>query len=476
MSELGGALRHRYGITALVLLAVPALYGAGELTRPSAAPAHPRDSAVPVQSAVVACQGVDGARVGVLSPRRGSGQTDVSVIPYRSALAGPAWPGTPWFQQPHGADTLAVRASGMAASGLEAEQTRLVKTGDERGLTGARCSEPGTDLWFLGPGPAGAKKIDVYLANVDAQPALADVQALSDVGPMVSAEGGGVAIEPYTSHMITIGQGAEGLAQIVDPAQVLALHVRVSTGRVAAAVRVLVDKGKGVGWEPMVGAPATDLVVPGIPGGQGSRQLLIAVPGEADAKVRLQVITAAGTAVPSAVPGDGAVSAPAQTVTAVPLEASLSGKPAAIRLTADRPILAGFTMDEGGGIAYGTAIPPLGAAGGVVADASPPGTTDSALLLTAPGAAATVRLTTVTAQGPAPNPQVVRVEAGRTLEVRLSAPPDSGLLIQPDAHSGPVYAARRLTADKLLTLLPIPPAATTITVPPVGESLTAVGP
>lgn len=476
MSALLESLRRRYGITALVLLAVPALYGAGELTRPSAAPPRPRGSAVPVQSAVLACQGVDGSRVGVLSPRRGGGRTDVSVIPYRSPLAGPAWPGTPWFQQPHGADTLAVRASGMAAAGLAAEQTRLVKTGDDRGLTGARCAEPGTDLWFLGSGPAEAKDIEVYLANVDAQPALADVQALSDVGPMVSAEGGGSVVEPYTSRVITIGQGLEGLAQIVDPAGVLALHVKVSTGRVAAAVRVRVDKGKGVGWEPVAGAPGTDLVVPGIPGGTGSRRLLIAVPGDADAKVKLQAITAAGTAVPSAVPGQGVVSAPAQTVTAVPLEASLSGKPAAIRLTSDRPILAGFSMDEGGGIAYGAAVPPLGAAGGVVADAGPPGATDSALLLTAPGAAATVRLTTITAQGAAPNPQVVKVDAGRTLEVRLSPPPDSGLLIQPDPGSGPVYAVRRVTADKFLTVLPVPPAETAITVPPVGDSLTAITP
>lgn len=470
MRALHPAVRHRYGITALVLLAVPALYGVGELTRPSAALVRPHTSQLLVQSAVLACQGTDGARVGVLSPRGGTGHTDISALPGSAALAGPAWPGTPWFQQVKGVGAVEVRASGGAAAGLEAEQTSLVKTGDDRGLSGTRCAEPGTDLWFLGPGPAAAKKIELYVANVDGQPAQVDAQALSDVGPMVSPDGGGVSLEPHTSRVITIGEGPEGLGPIVGPAQVLALHVRVASGRVVAAVRVRVDKGRGVGWEPLAGTAATSLVVPGIPGGPGGRQLLIAVPGGADAKVRIQAITPAGVATV----GQGVVAAPAQTVTPVPLDASLSGRAGAVRLVSDRPVLAGFAMAQDAAIAYGAAVAPLGSAGGVVADAGPPGITDSALLLTAPDGAATVRVTTITAQGPVAGPQVVKVDAGHTLEVRLSPPPGSGLLIQPQPGSGPVYAVHRLTADKLLTLLPVPPAVTSITAPAVGDSVTSL--
>jgi len=385
-----------------------------------------------------------------------AGRVDVAPIAGGTAIGGLNAAGTAWS----GAQTagpVVVRATGAPAAGVETEQSTANKSGDDRGLAGLSCAEPGTDMWFLGPGPATAKTIELYLTNVDDQPASVDAEALSDNGPLDTTDGRGTGVEPHTARMINIGQSPEGLGSIVAQARVLALHVHVRVGRVAASVRARTDKGKGVDWVPLAAAPARQVVVPGIPGGDGQRQLLIAVPGQADAKVKVQVITAAGTYAPG---GQDTLAAPAGSVTTLALDGALSGKPAAVRLVADRPILAGFTLNQGADVAYGTgttALVPGGPAGPVAEDRSGNGA-DSTILLTAPARDATVQLTAITAQGVAANPQQVKVAAGRTLEVRPAAPAGSGqgfsVMVAPQPGSGPVYAARVLTVDKGITVLP----------------------
>jgi hypothetical protein len=473
---------HRYGVTLLVLLALAATYGAAQLSRPSQPAKAAQGTRRAVQTAVVACPSAAGARtttVALPGEDRG-GRVDVAPIAGGAALGGLNGPGAAWTGTQAGGPVV-VRASGAPAAGLETEQSTANKTGDDRGVAALSCPQPGTDLWFLGPGPATAKTIELYLSDVDDQAASVDVEALSDNGPLDTTDGRGTSVEPHSSRLINIGQGPEGLGTIVDTAQVLALHVRARVGRVAASVRVRTDKGKGVDWVPLAAAPAGQVVIPGIPGGDGRRTLLIAVPGQADAKVKVQVITSAGTYAPG---GQDTLAAPARSVTTLPLDGALSGKPAAVRLVADRPILAGFALTRGTDVAYGTATAPLvagGPAGPVAEDrygTGPQGAADSTILITAPAKDATVRLTAITAQGVAANPQDVRVAAGRTLEVRPAAPAGAGegfsVMVGPRPGSGPVYAARVLTIDKGITVLPIFPAAGQVIVPPVADSMTSL--
>ena len=64
-----------------------------------------------------------------------------------------------------------VTATGTLAQTMEAEET----TG--AGLASVRCGEPGSDLWFVGPGQqGGAAQIQLDLMNVDALPASVDVK------------------------------------------------------------------------------------------------------------------------------------------------------------------------------------------------------------------------------------------------------------------------------------------------------------
>ncbi|TYK53485.1 DUF5719 family protein [Actinomadura decatromicini] len=467
----------RYASAALMLVAVAALYGAAAYSRPGEA--AEKGGRAPVTSAVLVCPGHEGGRLAVQSAgeQRGAGRADMAPTKGGSALATMTSPGQGWGKDTtSGDDSYTLRATGALAAGLEAEQTTDRGSGDDRGLAGARCAAPATDTWFIGPGPDAADQVVLYLTNVDSQPASVDLAALSGEGPLDTVEGRGTRVDPYTTKVVRIGESDEGLGSIVKSAADLALRVRTTSGRIAASLRVRAGKGKGVEWVPASPAPAASVIVPGLPGGTGARRLLVSVPGDADAQVRVQVVTKDGTFVPA---GQDVLDAPAKTVTSLALDGALSGRAAAVRLVSDRPVLAGFAAERGADVAYGAAAAPLGAAGpGIVAD----NRFDSTLVLSAPAGAATVQVTTVNAQGRS-GPQEIGVPAGHTVESKLAAPSGGGsfgVIVTPKAGSGPVYAARTLSKGKgdefLFTVLPIVPAVTTIDLPGTADSQSALTP
>lgn len=469
----------RYATAALMLVAVAALYGAATLSRPGEASEKGRT--VPVANAVMVCPGHEGGRLAVQSlSQRGGGSVQMAPSKGGSPLGSMSSPGQGWNGDTKSSgDAYTVRGTGAIAAGLEAEQTTYWPGGPDRGLASARCAAPGTDLWFLGPGPTAADRLDLYLTNVDAQPASVNLTALSGEGPLDTPDGLATPVAPYTTRVVRIGGSPEGLGDIVKTAADLALRVQTTSGRVAASVRARIGAKRGIEWLPRSAEPATSVLVPGVPGGAGQRRLLVSVPGDDDARIRVQVITPGGAFAPQ---GQDVLDAPAETVTSVPLDGALSGKAAAVRLTADRPILAGFAADRGADIAYGAATAPLAAGGpGVVAD----NRFDSSLILTAPFGAATVEVTTVNAAGRS-RPQEISVQAGRTVEAKLTAPGEAdaataySALIVPKPGSGPVYASRVLATGKgdgyLFTVLPITPARTTIHLPDTADSQTALTP
>ncbi|GAA4091141.1 hypothetical protein GCM10022214_60130 [Actinomadura miaoliensis] len=473
-------LGFRYATAGLVALALVALYGVASLSRPGGSAGAVKAVSAPVTSAVVVCPAGESGRLSLLSASRARSAGRVDVVETRdgTGVASVGSPGAFWMKDGLKSDqgSYTARASGALAPGLEAERTTHWPGGADRGLAGTRCERPGTDLWFVGPGPVAAERIELYLTNVDAQPASVDVTGLSGEGPLDTTDGRGVPVEPYSTKVVRIGDAGDGLGDVVASARDLSLRVRATTGRVAAAVRVRIDEGKGIEWLPQAQPPATSLVVPGLPGGDGRRQLLVAVPGEEDARVRVRVVTAKGSFAPQ---GQDVLDAPAETVTALDLDRALSGKPAAVRLESDRPIVAGFAAERGADVAYGAAVLPLGADGGAVAD----NRFDASLILTAPEAGATVRVTPVGPSGPG-SAQEVKVPAGGTAEAKLTAPKGAedgfGVLLAPSSGSGPVYAARVLATGKgddgLFTVLPVDPAWTTMRMPPAADSQRALIP
>src|SRR5579871_4379221 len=85
-----------------------------------------------------------------------------------------------------------VTATGTMAQTMEAEETTSA------GLASVRCGEPGSDLWFVGPGQqGGAAQIQLDLMNIDDLPASVDVNIITDAGQVQADGDNGITVPPH---------------------------------------------------------------------------------------------------------------------------------------------------------------------------------------------------------------------------------------------------------------------------------------
>ena len=223
-----------------------------------------------------------------------------------------------------------VQASGSMARGLEVEQ---ITAG---GIPLARCGSPGTDFWFVGPGEHSLASIQLFLVNAGSQPAAANVEISTDAGPLQGSPDTGIAVPPHSMVV-------QYLASLVRGSRVLALHVRTSTGQVVAAVRETTHAGSSGAWLPAAQPPATRVVLPGLPAAAGTRQLFVTVPGAQDAHLKLTAVTGKGSYQPT---GSTGLDIPGGSAVSIPLP-SLSGVPAALRLSSNVPVTASAMLAGG---------------------------------------------------------------------------------------------------------------------------------
>jgi hypothetical protein len=355
-----------------------------------------------------------------------------------------------------------VQATGPLAQGLDVEQTA------GGGLPTAACGSPGTDFWFAGPGQHTAGRIQLYLMNTSGQPADVTVDIFTDAGPLQDTTDTGITVPPH-------GMVVQSLATALRNSRSVSLHVRTSVGQVVAAVQEGTGNGAG-SWLPATQAPGAHLLVPGLPSTAGTRQLYIAVPGVKDADVQVTAVTSRGTYVPT---GSNGIDLPGGSVVQISLP-SLSGIPAALKLTASAPIIADVMIAGGGGASPGsfTAAAPAIEEQGVVADNPSGAGRASALVLSAPHQAARVNVVQVTGGKPArQHTQVVPVAAGKSVAVALRPVPGAprgtpfAVVITPLPGSGPVYAGRVITGagagGALQAMLPVASALITVPLPAV---------
>jgi len=359
-----------------------------------------------------------------------------------------------------------VSATGAMAQGLEVEQT------GPGGLVTAQCEAPGTSFWFVGPGQSSAANVEIYLMNTDSQPADAQVSLLTDVtkgAPLLGNADNGITVPP---HAMVV----QSLSTLLKSSKVMALNVTTSVGRVVAAVRESQSAQDDGGWLAPTQAPAKTLVIPGLPQASGERELYIAVPGSATALVKITAVTARGSYQPT---GGTGIDLLGGSAVAIPLP-SLGGVPGAVKISANVPVSA--TMLVPGG-PPGTSGALAAAAGpvleqGVLAD-NPARSTE--LVLSAPGRAATVRVTTATTTASASSQagQTVQIKAGTSMVLPVR-PPAGGkateftLVVTPLSGSGPVYAGRVVNSGGAVrSILPVPSSLTWIPLPPVQNSLAA---
>jgi hypothetical protein len=356
------------------------------------------------------------------------------------------------------------------AEGFEAEQS------NSSGMGLVSCTHPSSDMWFVGTGQsAGASQIWLYLMNTGTLAASADLTILTDSG-LQTGLSSAIAVAP--DQFVK-----ENITPFVEGSQAVALHVQTSSGQVAASVWEGGGKGSGA-WLPQASAPATTLVIPGLTVASSAAKLFVTVPGSTDAKLTVVAYTPAGavTQFPST-----PVDASAGATTPLALN-SLGASAAGLKLTSNVPIVASVLVSGAGIGSFTTAVPPVTEQGVVAGNPSTRGVTVG-LLLTAPSAAAQASISVVSADGTVTVPvgdQAVTVQAGHTLAVSVPHPQGGrqpfAIIITPQAGSGPLYAVRVVTqgtggmSAPVASLLPVPSALTSITLPPVQNSYTAVLP
>lgn len=354
-----------------------------------------------------------------------------------------------------------VSAVGPMARGLEVEQTY------RSGLASAACGRPGTSFWFVTPGTRSASQITLYLMNTDSQAADASVSAATDNGPLLNGTDTGITVPPH-------GMVMQSLSGLLHGSRVVALQVSTSLGRIVPALRISRSSADPGVWVPAAQQPSRNLLLPGIPASSGSRVLYIDVPGTQNAQLKITAVTGRGSYRPT---GGSGIELPGESAAEVPLP-SLSGLAAAIKVTANVPVLASLSIPGG----------PVGAPGAFTASTSPVqqqavladnpvgGGASAELVLSAPKAAAQVRITEG-APASASSGRTVSVAAGRTAVVKVNKPaqsrsPSVAVVVTTLPGSGPVYVGRVIfSGHEVSSILPAASSLTWIALPAVRDSL-----
>jgi hypothetical protein len=387
-----------------------------------------------------------------------------AVSPTRSAASAPS--GNQSVKTVAAQGGVVVQASGSMARGLEVEQ---VATGD---IPSARCESPGTDFWFVGPGQHSLARLQLFLLNPGSQAADANVVISTDAGPLQGGADMGIPVAPHSMVV-------QSLAPAVHQSRAIALHVRTSVGQVVAAVEETTHAGGGGAWLPAAQRPATHVVLPGLPAAAGTRQLFVAVPGSRDAHLKLTAVTTKGSYPPA---GSTGLDIPGGSAAAIVLP-SLSGVPAALKLSSDVPVTASAMLSGGAPGAPGVftaASLPVEEQGVVAYDRAGSGLA-SQLVLSAPGRAVTARITEIGTTGSAGTPRVVQIQAGHSLVAQLGKGGGAvhksafSVMITPLAGSGQLYAGRVVTSSgtggKVQSLLPVISTLTIVPLPQVHNTV-----
>ena len=293
-------------------------------------------------------------------------------------------------------------------------------------------------------------------------------------------------VQPGLDSAVTVGPHEYvmvDIAPLVRGSVALALHVQTTSGQVAASVWE--GTGRSGAWLPQSAAPSTTLVIPGLTVARSGARLFVTVPGAADARLKVVMFTPAGK---SPQFGSAPMDAPAGASSSFALS-SLGASAAGLVLSSSVPIVAsvpgprlwhrrvhrGGRARDGAGSHRGQPGHPR-AHGRSRADrpdhrGARAGHRDRRRRRGASVVGA---------------PQAVTVQAGHTLAVAVPRPGSSrqpfAIVITPQAGSGPVYAARVVTSGTgglsapIASLLPVPSALTTITLPPAQNTYSAVLP
>ncbi|MFC8765501.1 DUF5719 family protein [Streptomyces sp. NPDC057193] len=339
---------------------------------------------------------------------------------------------------------LAGSATGTLAPGWTVQQTTVVPAGGARGLLGLSCGAPDTDFWFPAASTAKERQDYVHLTNPDDAAAVADIELYGPEGPLKSQFTDGIPVPARSTVPVLLSTLTGEAAQ-----QAVTVHVTTRSGRIGAAIGAADDK-LGSDWIAPAADPASRAVLPGIPADATSVRLVAFAPGNEDADVKVQLVTATGTIVPA---GAGSLHLKSGMTASVDLPDLTRGEGGSLLLTPSdpkkpTPFVAALRVVRGKGENAEIAFVPAAAAvsgRATVADNRAKATT---LSLTAPDAAAQVKVTASAGSGAgAPVSRTLTVKEGTTTTLTDLVPEglkgSYAITVEP-VSGGKVYAARTL--------------------------------
>ena len=118
----------------------------------------------------------------------------------------------------------------------------------------------------------------------------------------------------------------------------LGVLVQSSQGRVSAVAKRTRSDGRtpiGADWQVPASAPSTTVVIPGVPEGVGSRELVVTNPTERRASVQVQVLGLQGPYAPS---GAEVVELAPESTGTLDLVTGLAGESGTVKLISDQPV------------------------------------------------------------------------------------------------------------------------------------------
>jgi hypothetical protein len=333
----GDRTRRAVGVT-LAVLAV-ALIGLGGSLLPAQQASY-RQSPVPAvgrTSTVCATAPADGAtasiaavavrqapgRAGLLRGTAGDG--DRAIVELTEQGRGVLVPAP--------ADPVVLRGEGVMATAASASTFSTATAGELAGLMAAGCAAPASNHWFPGVGARDEFRTDLLLTNPDEGEARVDLRFYGPDGLVVVPGSPGLVIPGGTSRTVALAS----LVQVDGP---LSVWVRASEGRVSAtALNRVSNELDPVGADLQAGSapPGTTQVIAGVPGGDGTRTLVVANPGSSRATVGVAVLGLEGSYAP--VGAESLVVQPESTAT-VELAAGLVGQSGSVALSSDQPVAA----------------------------------------------------------------------------------------------------------------------------------------
>jgi hypothetical protein len=202
--------------------------------------------------------------------------------------------------------------------------------------TALDCAPASASQWFTGVGAGPTHASVLELANPNSGTAVADVQVLSDEGPMDVPALRGIAVEGKAHVRLDLGT-------VVPSTADLALHVVVERGQLGVAVR---DRGERLtgststeDWLPAQARPARRSLLLGVRPGSGRHTLTVANDSDDQATATVKVVTNGAVFAPA---GFKPITIPPHSVARADLDDVLTGDNAkdaiGLQLDADHPV------------------------------------------------------------------------------------------------------------------------------------------